>query len=305
MIENEKKPILTVKNILRVLSLLCIVFVFCPTFLVSCSGDTIDVSAMSAVTGIKSYGETVVDPHPIMLIVLLLPIATMVLLFLKKLKNEQSALIIAVCGVVDFIMWLVFRSSVKDLADENYCEFKSTVWFVFNMIVLFLIVVLSVLAAAKIVDMEADLVKVFTSPEAKKTLNQMSAAVNQMSDSVSKIAENISANTAKNTVKKEDIIGYCSKCGKPLMIDNRFCTSCGAPVPEDMIAEAEVARKAAEEARRAAEEEARKAAAEAAQQEAERNVKIVADTRPLFCTQCGAKLVDAAAFCKSCGAKIE
>ena len=50
---------------------------------------------------------------------------------------------------------------------------------------------------------------------------------------------------------KEDIIGYCAKCGKPITYGHKFCISCGTPVPESMIAEAEAARKAAEEAARA------------------------------------------------------
>jgi pyruvate/2-oxoglutarate dehydrogenase complex dihydrolipoamide acyltransferase (E2) component len=269
MNETEKKPVVTVKNIIRVLSVIVTIIVFCPTFLVSCSGQTIDVSVMTAVGGLESYGETVVKPHPIMLIALLLPVAIFVILFIKKIADEKAALITAVCGAADLVVWIAFRSAVKKAAEENYCKFKATGWFTFNIILLLIILVLSILVVAKILQMQEDLIKRFSGAGAQNTLSQMSAAVSQMSSSVSQLAENVSANVSKNKVPKENIIGYCAKCGSPIVYDNRFCTSCGTPVPESMIAEAEAAKKAAEEARIAAEEAARKEAEEKAKREAE------------------------------------
>ena len=58
MNETGRKPVVTAKNIIRVLSVIVTIIFFCPTFLVSCSGQTIDVSAMNVVGGIKSYGES-------------------------------------------------------------------------------------------------------------------------------------------------------------------------------------------------------------------------------------------------------
>lgn len=49
-----------------------------------------------------------------------------------------------------------------------------------------------------------------------------------------------------NRKPKEKPIGYCQKCGKPISYGSRFCTSCGTPVPESMIAEAEAAKMTAE-----------------------------------------------------------
>ena len=60
---NEKKSIFSMRNIFKMLSLVCIVITFCPTFLVSCSGQKLDVSAMDLVTGISVYGEKS-DPYP-------------------------------------------------------------------------------------------------------------------------------------------------------------------------------------------------------------------------------------------------
>ena len=316
MNETAKKPVVTAKNILRILSVIVTIIVFCPTFLVSCSGQTIDVSVMTAVGGLKSYGETVVKPHPIMLICFALPVAIIVCLFIKKITDSKVAIVSAACGAVDLIIWFIFKAEVKKVAEENLCTFKTTGWFVLNILSLVLIVVISVLVISKVLQLEGDLVKQFGGAGgAQNAMNQM----------------NVSASVKQNRIPKENIMGYCSKCGTPLIYDNRFCTSCGTPVPENMITEFEAAKKAAEEAARKAaeeaarrEEEARKAAEEAAKREAEakkaaeeaaaagnviadqatENIQMVAGTKSRFCSQCGAKLPEGAAFCQSCGARV-
>lgn len=288
---TEKTSVFTIKNILRVLSLLCIVFVFCPSFLVSCSGETINVNVMTAVGGLSSYGQTVVDPHPIMLICLLIPVAILVLLFIKKLTDNKTALIILICGIVDFIIWLIFRSSVKKLAEENYCTFKTTAWYFINIIVLILIILLSALVLIMKSRLDADLIALFSGGGTKEVLGQMSATMSQMSNTVSQMAGNVATNVAtsiNNKKQRENAIGFCSKCGSPIAYGVKFCTSCGTPVPESMLAEAEAAKKAAEEAERQA--------AQAAQSN---------NGSPKFCSKCGAKLSDDAAFCESCGTKVE
>lgn len=308
---TDKKSMVTIKNVLRVLSVLCIIFVFCPSFLVSCSDQTIKVNVMTAVGGLSSYGQTVVDPHPIMLICLLIPVAVLVLMFIKKFTDSKTALITAICGVVDIIVWFIFRSSVKKLAEENLCEFKSTGWYVLNIIALLLIILLSALVLLMKIQMDTDLIKLFSGGGTKEALGQMSAAMGQMSSAVSQLAGNVATNIG-NKKQKEDAIGFCAKCGSPIAYGCKFCISCGTPVPESMLAEAEAAKKAAEEAaRKAAEEAARKAAEEAAKKEAEKQAAQAEqeaqgnNEKPKFCQNCGAKLAANAAFCNACGTKVE
>ena len=305
---TEKASVFTIKNILRVLSLLCIVFVFCPSFLVSCSGETINVNVMTAVKGVSSYGSNIVDPHPIMLLCLAIPVAFLVLLFIKKLTDNKTALIILLCGIVDFIIWLIFRSSVKKLAEENYCTFETTAWYFINIIVLILIILLSALVLIMKSQLDVDLIALFSGGGTKEVLGQMSATMNQMSNTVSQMAGSV-ATSINNRKQRENAIGFCSKCGSPIAYGVKFCTSCGTPVPESMLAEAEAAKKAAEEAaRKEAEERARIAAEEAVRKEAERQVAQAAQSNNgghKFCSKCGAKLSIDAAFCESCGAKVE
>lgn len=87
---NEKKAMFTVRNILRSLAMFCIICVFCPSFMVSCSGQNMDVSVMTTVSGVSVYGEKVVDSYPIMLICLVLPAVVLISLTISKSTNPES-----------------------------------------------------------------------------------------------------------------------------------------------------------------------------------------------------------------------
>lgn len=288
---SQKKSMLTVKNILRVFSLLCIIFVFCPSFLVSCSGQNVNVSVMTAVAGVSAYGNQVVDPYPIMLVCLLIPIAVFVLLFVKKFTDNKIALTILVCTVVDFVIWLIFRSSVKKIAEDNYCTFKTTGWYVINIIVILIMILLSALVVMKKMQMDTDLLIAFSGGGTQSAMNQMVSVVTQLADNV--------ASNINNKSQKENAIGFCSKCGSPITYGHKFCTSCGTPVPDSMLAEAEAAKKVAEEA---AGKEEKRIASESAKGEQDLHNN---SERPMFCQQCGVKLEANAVFCESCGTKIE
>lgn len=304
---GQGKSLFTVKKILRTLSFLCIIFVFCPSFLVSCSGRIINVSAMTAVGGVSAYGKRMVDPHPSMLICLFIPVVILVLMITKKLTENKIALITLICSIIDFVIWLIFRSSVKRIAEENYCSFKTTAWFGFNIIALILIVLLSMLVVLKKMKMDTDLISIFSGDNKQNTLNQMSNAVTQISSAVSQMAGNVASNISNKT-SKENAIGFCSKCGSPIVDECKFCTSCGSPVPENVLEEAEAAKKAAEEEAKRREEEKHAAEKEAAtsRNESADPISQEDNVSPLFyCQQCGTKLEPDATFCESCGTKIE
>ncbi len=299
VINEEKKSLFTPKKIMRMLSLLCIVFVFCPAFLVSCSGQEIEVDVMTAVGGMSMYGETVVEPHPIMLICLLLPIVVLVVLFMKKFTAKKVSIISLICMAVDCIVWLVFKTSVKEIAEQNYCEVEVTGWFYLNMVTMLLIVILSFLVLIKVIQMDVNLVAMISGGGTQATINQMSAAVNQMTSAVNKLASNV-VSTVGN--KNEDRIGFCSKCGSGLTYGSRFCTSCGTEIPADILEEAE--KKKEELVRKEAEEKARLEETENPSNE-NVNDKNAEKEKALFCQQCGVKLEEDAKFCEQCGAKVE
>ena len=145
----EKPSFLTVKNVLRVLAILCIVFVFCPAFLVSCTGKEIEIGVMTAVNGIDAYGEQVVEPQPIMLVCLMLPLLVLGVSFLKKLGDSIIAGIILGVTVADLVVWYTFKTTVQEKAEEAYCSFAATEWYYINMLILILMLILSVLLLLK------------------------------------------------------------------------------------------------------------------------------------------------------------
>jgi uncharacterized Zn finger protein (UPF0148 family) len=328
-----KKSVFTAKNVIRVLALLCVVFVFCPAFLVSCSGQTVNVGVMDAVKGMSYYGETIVEPQPAMLICLLIPIAIFLLPFIKALAEKKNAVIIAILAAGDFIIWLKMKSSAKQVAEQNYCTFKATTWYYLDLIALALIVVVALLIFFNILTMEEDIIAAFTGNDKQRVLDQMSATMNQMTSAVSQIADNVASNVSGSVGgrpqrAKADTIGYCAKCGSPIPYGSKFCISCGTPVPESMIAEAEAAKKAAEEAeaarraaeeaeaaRRAAEAEAARKAAEEA--EAARRAAEEAEAARRAAEQAEAagqagnvqsqaeESAGAGRFCQQCGARLE
>lgn len=302
---TQGNSLFTVKRVLRVLSLLLIIFVFCPSFLVSCSGQKVNVSVMTAVGGAKAYGETVAEPHPIMLICLVLPIVMLVVLFAKKMIENKVAIITLASAAVDFVVWLIFRASVKSFAEDNYCEFKTTGVYVVNIIVLIVILLLTLMVIIKKLELESDLIQIFTGGSTQKALDQMSSAVSQMSSAVSQMAGNVVSNIAEKN-NKAPVIGYCQKCGSGIPYDCKFCTSCGTPVPEELILAAEEKRKAEEASKIAAEEAEKAAKMEAAESNNTNNLDSDSSNEKTgFCQQCGAKLSPDAVFCESCGAKVE
>ena len=208
----SKKSGFTMRKVLRVLSVLCIAFVFCPAFLVSCSGQEANIDVMTAVGGVSMYGEKVVEPHPFMLICLFIPIAVLIMLFIKRIENKKIALSAVIFFGIDFVIWFIFRATVKKISEENYCNFKTTGWFVLNVVVMLVIILLSVLILMKRADMENTVTEIFTG---NKTVNV--------------VQENLGEFRAD--------AGFCMNCGHPLIAGNQFCTSCGTPIPHDMVPE--------------------------------------------------------------------
>lgn len=273
--EVTKTALFTPKKIIRVLSLLCIVFVFCPVFLVSCSGQQVDVNVMTAVGGMSMYGEVVVEPHPIMLICLIIPVALLITLFLKKIAQKKLAMIALITMIVDFIVWIIFKTSVQKIADANYCTMETTVWYYFNMISMALIVIFAFLILINKMHMDTDLKALVSGSSTQDVISQMSATMSQMTSAVSKITSNVS-----NKISDEDKIGFCSKCGTVLIYGSKFCTSCGTGIPAAVLEEAELRRK----------ELLEKQVAEVGEE--------------AYCEKCGTKLEADAAFCEQCGTKV-
>lgn len=157
--EKEKKPLITIKRIFRLLLLVCIAFVFCPMFMVSCSGQEIEVDVMTAVGGMSLYGEPVVKPHPVMLLLLLIPVIILVLSFVKKIHGKKIAWCSVVGLVVDSVLWIIFKKTVEKIAGENFCTCETTGWYYANMIVIVLSIIVMIPVLVGAIRLDADLIK--------------------------------------------------------------------------------------------------------------------------------------------------
>lgn len=126
-------------------------------------------------------------------------------------------------------------------------------------------------------------------------------------EKIKKVFNNITEgfeNAFGNKAAKGNFIGFCYRCGSGIEYGVRFCTSCGTPVQEFLIEEAEEKRREAEEAARREEEERKKAIEEAARQEAERVAEMgITNGEKKYCINCGKALDLDAMFCDECGTK--
>lgn len=236
MNENENNanvapstPIFTVKNIIRFLVLFCFIFVFCPMFTVSCSSIKVNLSATDAISGISVYGTKVADGHPIMLIVVLLPIAIAVMTFVKQIADKISAIVITACAGVDTVVWIVFRIVVKNAAEENGFKCSTSLWYFLNIIFLILIILITVMVLIKKINFDSDMKTFIMGGGVQNSLNEILATT-----------RNLQNNQSAPVNPNVEIIGYCSTCGKPIAITSKFCKGCGTPVPESLIAAAQM-----------------------------------------------------------------
>lgn len=232
-----------VKRILQMLSFLCIVFVFCPSFLVSCSGQRFKVSAMTAVGGVSVYGGEAVPPHPAMILTLLLPIGIIFLLSAEKFTEKKTAFVIAICAAADLAVWLMFRGVVKRTAAENYCEFRTTGWYVLNLAAIAAVFLLAVLIRKGRLKLESDLSAILAGGKSHNIWRQIPSVISNVT----------------HAQEKKNAIGFCCKCGNPITYGCKFCTACGTPVPESILAEGEIGKKEESMARKQKEESAEKA----------------------------------------------
>ncbi len=217
---TNNKSFLTVKNILRIMVLLCIIFVFCPVFLVSCSGQKIEMSLIDVLGGMSTtYGDTIVEAQPILIIGIILPILSLIFLFSKK-KERRAAVVTCICTVADLVMWLIFKSKAEAAATEEGATFETLGTYTFNIIVLVLIAVISLLVVINKIQLETDIV----------------AMAKGISTNVSGDRSTESPHELPHSVKAEKkALGYCAKCGKAIYTNDMFCAVCGTPVPKELL----------------------------------------------------------------------
>lgn len=148
----ENKTNLSGKLIIKILAVVAIVLAFCPAFLVSCSGQEVEVTVLKVATGYGSeygYGEYFLDPQPAVYVCLILPIVIIAISFLGTLKETTAAIVTMVLAGIDLIAWLLFEQGVKEFAANNYCQAESTPMYYLTLVSLIGIIVFSALEYTK------------------------------------------------------------------------------------------------------------------------------------------------------------
>ena len=270
MAENNGKSLFTARQIMRVLSFICIVVVFCPSFLVSCSGQSKGISVMTAVGGLSVYGESIAKPQPLMLICLLLPAVILALLFMKKLPEKQNALI-----------WMIFKSVVKKIAEDHYCEFKSTGWYLLNNLALFFLILFALLILLQKLEMDTDILSLLSGGGTQGAMNKMSESLAKISDSLTKSSDSVMKSSDSGT-KVSDSPTEISKTETKTTDSSTEISETQTKASDSGTKNPEVANDLTEKAGSHAEEE---------------------EEKPKFCQECGKPLDPDAAFCKYCGTK--
>ena len=274
MAENNGKSLVTARQIMRVLSFICIVVVFCPSFLVSCSGQSKGISVLTAAGGLSVYGETIAKPQPLMLVCLLLPAVILALLFMKKLSEKQNALIIAICGISDFVIWMIFKAVVKKIAEDHYCEFKTTGWYLLNNLALFFLILFALLILLQKLEMDTDILSLLSGGGTEGAMNKMSESLAKISDSLTKSSDSVT--------KRSDSATKASDSPTEISKTETKTTDSSTEISETQTKNSEAANDLTGKAVSHAEEE---------------------EEKPKFCQECGKPLDPDAAFCKYCGTK--
>ena len=274
MAENNGKSLFTARQIMRVLSFICIIVVFCPSFLVSCSGQSKGISVMTAVGGLSVYGESIAKPQPLMLICLLLPAVILALLFMKKLPEKQNALIIVICGISDFVIWMIFKAVVKKIAEDHYCEFKTTGWYLLNSLALFFLILFALLILLQKLEMDTDILALLSGGGTQGAMNKMSESLAKISDSLTKSSDSV--------MKSSDSVMKSSDSGTKVSDSATKSSDSVTKSSDSATKNSEAANDLTEKAGSHAEE---------------------IEEKPKFCQECGKPLDPDAAFCKYCGTK--
>lgn len=206
VVKVDTKGSISIRKAIRALGLLALIFVFCPSFMVSCSGETVKINGLKALTGVEFMGEHVEkSSHPLLALVLILvPVLIMVLTFLKNKTDKTVGGYILCATFVDLAAWFRFKNVTEKFAEENMCDFETTGWYSVNLIVLLAVMVLGIMVLAGV----------------KKLDNGQVEAV--VEGGVQPAEAQAEAQTEAPTV--------CPQCGAKIEKGAAFCGACGAKI---------------------------------------------------------------------------
>lgn len=191
------------KNIIRALALLLICMFFVPTFLVSCSGQEVTLSAGKIMSGIEVRGEKVLQGHPVMIFYLLLPLSLFIIWCIRSgIQEKVQNIYTIVTSGIDIVIWFILSAKVEEEAEANYCAFDTTGWFWVNILLLILVLAFGVCLCSNTLKADTPLFQ----PQNKIPNAEIPAGKGMWT---------------------------CPQCKRENMASEKFCVNCGAKITEE------------------------------------------------------------------------
>ena len=166
----RKEDILTIKNLIRLLAGLCLLFFFAPMYKITIAGvASRSISGWNGLMGVTMNDVKVLDGNPVYLLPLLLPAAILAVTFLgRQLTDRIVLIIISICSGLDILFWIILffhcAGKVKEYTEtsspygnsfenpfnlyfDNYLQIKLdiTAWYILTILFLIAILTLSIL----------------------------------------------------------------------------------------------------------------------------------------------------------------
>ena len=164
-----REDILTIKNLIRLLAGLCLLFFFAPMYKISIAGvSSRTISGWNGLMGITINGVKVLNGNPVYLLPLLLPAGILAVTFFCRQLTDRIALIItSICSGLDILFWIILffhcEGKLREYSEnnmygnsfenpfnayfDNYFQIKLdiTVWYMLTILFLIVILALSIL----------------------------------------------------------------------------------------------------------------------------------------------------------------
>ena len=216
---KENTSLFTVRRTMRIFMYIVLICFFCPTFLVSCSGYSYELSALDLATGGGFEGYSYIEPQTIMWASLILPVLVILFLFMKKGKDKSAAVPALLCTGLNLTLWIVYILKAKaECADDyGYVTVTFSPWMYLNICSMIAVIIMANLILMGKCRLDTDLLIMLSGGETVKTPQIM-----RMPDT--RIPR------APVYVPSSKPAGYCHNCGAPLIKGSQFCGGCGSKV---------------------------------------------------------------------------
>jgi hypothetical protein len=188
-------------------------------------------------------GETqYTDPQWICIVALIVPLELLLGWFIRKKeteKPEQQIFSMSIETIIDIIFWIWYKHKFTKMAEDYLCVANITGWYVINLILLFVVLIILLCVMMGIIGLEQPFDEIMPMVKAgsvsemyhKKTeqpfqkADEMVVPNEQSSNDTDKNSESINSMDTENIEIESD--GFCTKCGAKLLKNSRFCMQCG------------------------------------------------------------------------------